>query len=151
METGAALGGIIIHLGGDVMHRFTILLLALAATALCGCVTAGKPAWVFYDECSNQTSSFQTMVACGKQRRNEYCEAQQACGAVGNSLVQYADALAQSVNNHEMTEAEAQRRWIEFKTAQINNARQQQIQAAAAIAASGPVTCVRNGNVSTCY
>jgi hypothetical protein len=42
---------------------------ALALPLLSSCASAPKPAWAHYDDCATETSSFQQMVACGKQRR----------------------------------------------------------------------------------
>jgi hypothetical protein len=114
-----------------------------------GC--AQKAAWEHYDECAVETSSFQAMVACGKQKRTAYCQAESNCTADGNAVVMYADSLNQSVTNKEMTEAEAARRWIEFRTARADTQRQLAAQAAAARAASGPKTCVQTENVVNCF
>ena len=59
------------------------------------------------------------MVACGAQARNAYCQAHNLCSANGNAIVAYADSLVQSVNNHELSEAEARRKWIEFRAARV--------------------------------
>jgi uncharacterized protein YecT (DUF1311 family) len=131
--------------------RWILLALAIALPLLMAACAANKTAIQHYDECAVENSSFEAMVACGKQRRTAYCQEHNNCSADGNAFVAYADSLVASVNRHEMTEAEAQRRWIEFRTAQVNTQRQLAIQAAAAAAASGPTTCVRNGPVTNCY
>jgi hypothetical protein len=111
-----------------------------------GCA-AQKTAWDHYDDCAAQTSTFQAMADCGKRARLAACQSSfSGCSDIGNSIVQYADALSQSVANREMTEAEAKRKFIEFKTTQAQAARQQRIQAAAA----GPVICTPVGNSTIC-
>jgi hypothetical protein len=129
---------------------------ALFAALLSGCMqTTTKMAWEHYDECATETSSFRQMVDCGKARRMAYCqETLKKCSDIGNSIVQYADALSESVAKHEMTEAQAKQKFIEFKTAQAMEVHKIQAQAAAAAAASGPVTCTTTGGaikVTNCY
>jgi hypothetical protein len=92
-----------------------------AALALSGCTSN---IWVHYDTCAAQTSSFVTMVECGKQKRNANCVWE--CSSAGNAFVQYADALAASVKNKEMSEAEAMRRFAEYKTGAIGALRRDQ-------------------------
>jgi hypothetical protein len=101
----------------------------------------------FYDNCARQNSSFLDMSRCGKLNRNNYCAAHNTCSADGNAFVLYTDTLEKSVENHEMSEAEAQREWVEFRAAQINAARQR----AATLAAQIPTTCYTNNGVTTCY
>jgi hypothetical protein len=93
------------------MHRvqqIVVLLITLfgASIVLSNCITT-PTAWSFYDACSQQSSSFVAMSECGKQKRLAYCQPKNACSAEGNAFMQYADALALSVKNKEMTEAEA--------------------------------------------
>jgi hypothetical protein len=100
---------------------------------LAGCAASSPPplAFTFYDSCSNVNTSFSDMVACGKSARNSYCEAHNSCSPGGNAVVLYADSLVKSEKNHEMTEGEAQRRWVEFRMAQLNAEQQQALQGAA--------------------
>jgi hypothetical protein len=91
----------------------------LFALAFTGCA-AQKTAFQHYDECALEHASFAAMAGCGKQRRNAYCQEHKNCSADGNSYVAYADSLVVSVNRGEMTEAEASRKWIEFRTTQLN-------------------------------
>jgi hypothetical protein len=119
-----------------------LLFLIPVIALISGC--AQKSAWEHYDECSADTTSFQKMAECGKQRRMAYCQSSlSGCTDIGNSIMQYADALSQSVANHEMTEAEAKRRFIEFKTGQAQALRQQRIQAS-------PVICNKVGSSTIC-
>lgn len=127
--------------------------LVACAQLLSGC--ASKPAWSFYDECATRNPAFAQMVACGKASRMAYCQAHNACSADGNALMTYADSLVESVERHEMTEPEAQRKWIEFRTGRIESARQAEATAeagaAAAAAASRPRTCTTVGGITNCY
>jgi hypothetical protein len=134
--------------------RFRYLLLSAivlpaAALILNGC--AQKTALSFYDECSMQNSSFIVMAECGKQKRMAYCIEHNNCSSTGTAFVQYTDALVLSVKNKEMTDAEALRRFAEYKTTLLTNARRDAaIVAAGAAAASGPTTCTQVGNTVTC-
>jgi hypothetical protein len=102
------MGGMRDSLGFMGICGLAAALAALGLMSLAGCA-ASKPAWVHYDECAVETSSFQAMVACGRQKRAAYCQAQANCSASGNAVVMYADSLDKSVSNKEMTEADAQR------------------------------------------
>jgi hypothetical protein len=64
----------------------------------------------------------------------------------GHAVLMYPDSLGQSVKSYEMSEAEAQRRRIDFRTALADTERQL---GARARAASNP--CGRNGKVTNCY
>jgi hypothetical protein len=92
-----------------------------AVFALLACTaTAAPKSWTFYDQCAQQTSSFIAMAQCGEANRNAFCQPRNSCSAAGNAFVLYTNSLVASVENHEMTEAEAQRKWIEFRMAQTN-------------------------------
>jgi hypothetical protein len=130
--------------------------LLVVMPALSGCM---RTAWEHYDECAATGSSFQAMAACGKAKRIAYCtSAPVGCSDTDNSFVQFADALSRQVANREMSDAEAMRRYVEYKTAQQNA--QHQIQAAsaaraisaanAASAASRPVFCQNVGVSMVC-
>jgi hypothetical protein len=131
--------------------RFMLLATLLVGTS--ACVTTAppsKPALSYYDECASQTSSFPAIAACGKQRRNAACQANKTCSSIGNSVVAFADSLALSVTRREMTEAEAMRRWAEFKITQERAQHQLDLQAAAADNANRPISCQRTGNFVYC-
>jgi hypothetical protein len=72
------------------------------------------------------------------------------CSQLGTAFTQYADALVLSVKNKEMTEAEALRRFAEYKTTALANLRRDAAIAAAGAAASGPTTCTGIGNTVIC-
>jgi len=124
----------------------SILPVAFIASLLVGCAGAGPSAISFYDQCATQSSSFIVMAECGKAHRNAACETSNSCSASGNAVVMYVDSLETSVKNREMTEAEAQRKWVDFRMTQDNAARQR-----AATLAAAPTTCINNGAVTNCY
>jgi hypothetical protein len=125
------------------MFRFPLTLAVLClAPALAGCF-GGKSAVAYYDECSQQTSSFTAMAACGKQRRNAVCQPDNSCSRDGDAMVAYADSLVASVSTRTMSEPEAQRKWIEFKMARQDAQR-------AAARDDGPMVCNRIGSTTVC-
>jgi hypothetical protein len=113
------------------------------------------PAWSYYDTCYATNSSFVSMVECGKANRNASCEAANNCTSTGNAFVQYTDALALSVRNKEISEAEALRRFAEYKTKIIGDVQRNAATIAAGVAAgaagNAPRTCIRNGNTVNCF
>ncbi len=117
----------------------------LLAAPLSACAPAKPQAWSFYDQCAEQAQSFLAMAECGRRNITAYCQANHDCSPNDNSFVLYTDSLVRSIKNGEMTEAEAQRRWIEFRMAQVN-AYQQRIQSA-----PRPVTCFGNGPFLDCF
>lgn len=130
------------------------ILTALFCLTLLGACTPPQPlpsAISFYDSCARQASSFIDMAACGKETRNNSCEAHGTCSSNGNSIVMYVDSLATSVKTHEMTEAQAQRKWVEFRMALINAHDQQILQKAALVANTSPSTCYMAGDAMHCY
>lgn len=134
------------------MRTLAASVLAVVLSAgLAGCAARSRSAWEFYDECAMQNpASFQAMVACGKERRLAYCQSDNSCSATGNDLMMYADSLVQSVARREMSEAEAQRKWIEFKQARVDE-RNRLIATIAAGNAASRRTCVQTGNITNCY
>jgi hypothetical protein len=94
----------------------------------------------------------------GRMRQGERsaaCEEKHDCSDIGNSFVQYADALVAQVQSHQISEADAMARYAEYKTKvnsdQQRNAAIEGAGAAAAAAASAPKTCTAVGNVVNCY
>jgi hypothetical protein len=122
------------------------LLLAFLPLLLAGCTSSYIPAWTFYDQCAQQTSSFAAIASCGETKRNDYCKAHNNCTANDNSFVAYTDSLVKSVKHGDMTEEEARRKWIEFRANQVNAYQQQQIMAAPRTA-----TCFGNGPFLNCF
>jgi hypothetical protein len=122
---------------------------ALAALSLSlllpGCTGTSNsvPAISFYDDCAKQTHSFVEMAACGKRNRNNHCQAANLCSGDGDALVLYTDALAKSVASHEMSEAQAQIKWVEFRNSR------QQIEATRAN--KPPTSCITTDGITNCY
>jgi hypothetical protein len=85
------------------------------AALLAGCVSTGD-VWDYYDACSANGGRFTDIVECGKRTRTTGCTASYSCSANGNAFVAYADSLAVSVRSGEMTEAEATRRLLEYRS-----------------------------------
>ena len=131
------------------MHRVFWVAIA-AAGLLVGCAHQ-PPVWAVYDACAAQTSNFVKMVECGKEKRNATCQEANACTAVGNAFVQYADALAMQVKNRQITEAEALKQFAEYKTKVLGDVRRDRAIIAAGAAASGPSTCTLIGNTVNCF
>lgn len=125
------------------------LFIIVSFTALlAGCVANPNiPAWNFYDQCAYKSPSFIEMANCGRKERQAYCTAHKNCMPDGDFFVRYADSLVTSVRNGEITEAEAQRRWIEFRASQVNAYQQQKM-----LSAPRPMTCFSTGGLITdCY
>jgi hypothetical protein len=150
------------------MKKITYLLSTLSMCAiLMGCAVLPKglrPVQAFdhYDACAKTYTAFIDMAACGKKARQADCTTSFlfGCSREGDVVVQYADALAASVKGNEMTDLQAQKRWIEFKSEQLNAwaaaAAARKNAWAAAEAASRPApraphyTCTGNGDFVNC-
>ena len=103
----------------------------LAAIMQSGC--AHSPlVWHYYDECVGDNQSFVAMAECGKKKRLAECAATNTCSAEGNVFVEYIDSLAQSVKDKKMTDAEAMRRYAEYKS-------------------GGASRCIQVGGATKCY
>ena len=136
--------------------KFFLFFITLSALPFVLTACASSPSvWVYYDRCSAQSSSFIAMAECGKEARNAECTAHNSCSPEGTTFVQYTDSLVLSVKNKEMTEAEAMRRYAEYKTTMQSGIRRDQAIVAAGVAAgagaSGPTSCTRIGNTVNCY
>ena len=128
-------------------RALVVAALFAASLVLANCAARTAPVWAYYDKCSSQTSSFVAMAECGTAE----CMANNTCSPEGNAFVQFSDALVLSVKNKEMTEAEAMRRYAEYKTSTLGGIRRDQAIVAAGVAASGPTSCTRIGNTVNCY
>jgi hypothetical protein len=97
-----------------------ILAAAIGVTAAfmqTGCVhSASPPVWNYYDQCATENPSFLAMAECGRQRRLAECTTSNTCSPEGTVFMEYVDSLALSVKNKKMTEAEAMRRYAEYKS-----------------------------------
>jgi hypothetical protein len=56
------------------------------------------------------------MAECGKQKRLAECVPKNTCSPEGTAFTEYVDSLVLSVKNKKMTEAEAMRRYAEYKS-----------------------------------
>lgn len=131
--------------GGDVRAIWAALAVAAVSSGVGGCV-GSQSAWEYYDRCSQ--TSFVQMVDCGRRVRTSECTAAGTCSGPGNSFVAYADSLAASVRSKQMTDEEARRKFIEFKTT-LDGQRRQEI--AGSVAPSGPTVCRTYAGVTSCF
>jgi hypothetical protein len=117
--------------------RLGLILLAsigfVAASMQTGCVhSPSPPVWDYYDQCAAGNPSFLAMAECGRQKRLAECVPNNTCSPEGTAFMEYVDSLALSVKNKKMTEAEAMRRYAEYKS-------------------GGASTCTAVGNAVKCY
>ena len=101
------------------MVRFNLILSAaiglVTASILTTCASPSRVVWEYYDQCARENPSFLVMAECGKQKRLAECVPNNACSAEGNMFMEYIDTLVLSVKKKELTEAEARRRYTEYK------------------------------------
>jgi hypothetical protein len=89
----------------------------IAASMQTGCVhSPSPPVWGYYDQCAAENPSFLAMAECGRQKRLAECVPNNTCSPEGTAFMDYVDSLALSVKNKKMTEAEAMRRYAEYKS-----------------------------------
>ena len=116
------------------MVRYNFILLAatgFAAFMQTGCAHSPPPIWTYYDQCAAQNPSFLAMAECGRQKRLAECASNNTCTPEGTAFMEYVDSLALSVKNKKLTEAEAMRRYAEYKS-------------------GGASTCTSLGNSANC-
>ena len=90
---------------------------ALAASMQTGCIySSAPPVWGYYDQCAAGNPSFLAMAECGKQKRLAECLPNNSCSPEGTAFMEYVDSLALSVKSKKLTEAEAMRRYAEYKS-----------------------------------
>ena len=87
----------------------------VAALMLNGCAHS-RLAWDYYDQCAQENPSFLAMAQCGKQKRLAECVPNNSRSPEGTTFMRYVDTLVRSVENKEMTEAQAMQRYIEYKS-----------------------------------
>ena len=118
------------------MGRFNFILSAVivfvAAFMQTGCAHSPPPIWTYYDQCAAENPSFLAMAECGRQKRLAECAANDTCTPEGTTFMEYVDSLALSVKNKKLTEAEAMRRYAEYKS-------------------GGAPTCTSAGNTVNCH
>jgi hypothetical protein len=116
--------------GSIILAAGVGLTVALTQT---GCVhSASTPVWNYYDQCAAENPSFLAMAECGRQRRLAECTPSNTCSPEGTTFMEYVDSLALSVKNKTMTEAEAMRRYAQYKS-------------------GGASSCTRVGGTVNCY
>ena len=105
--------------GAELVVRFNFILSAaigfVTALMLTTCASPPRVVWEYYDQCARQNPSFLAMAECGRQKRLAECVPNNACSPEGNMFMEYIDTLVLSVKNKELTEAEAMRRYTEYK------------------------------------
>ncbi|WP_428492183.1 hypothetical protein [Rhodopila sp.] len=131
-----------------LISAFALLLFFVVMLSACATKPL-PPVWSFYDQCAQSTASFVAMAECGKANRYAFCTAHNVCSSAGNAFVLYTDSLITSTKDHEMSEAEAQRKWVEFRMSQQNADRSARIQALQAMPRS--TTCYSTGSMTQCY
>ena len=101
------------------MVRFHFIFLAaiafVAATMLTKCSNSSV-VWEHYDQCALENPSFLAMAECGRRKRLAACEPNNTCSPEGIMFMQHIDSLVLSVKKEELTEAEAMRRYREYKS-----------------------------------
>jgi hypothetical protein len=89
----------------------------VAALLQAGCVhSSAPPVWDYYDQCAAANPSFLAMAECGRQKRLAECVPANSCSPEGTAFMEYVDSLALSVKSKKLTEAEAMRRYAEYKS-----------------------------------
>jgi hypothetical protein len=103
----------------ELVARFNFILSAaigsVTALMLTGCASPSRLVWEYYDQCARENPSFLAMAECGKQKRLAECAPNNTCSPEGTMFMEYVDSLVVSVKKKEMTEAEAMRRYTEYK------------------------------------
>ena len=120
-SSGAWLRGSPKNAGGEARIVLLACLGFVAAAIEMGCVhSQAPPVWGYYDQCAAENPSFLAMAECGRQKRMAECVANNTCSAEGTVFMEYVDSLALSVKNKKMTEAEAMRRYTEYKSGGVS-------------------------------
>ena len=101
------------------MARFNFILSAaisfVTVLLLATCASPSRVVWEYYDQCARENPSFLAMAECGRQKRLAECVRNNACSPEGDMFMQYIDTLVLSVKKQQLTEAEAMRRYTEYK------------------------------------
>jgi hypothetical protein len=114
-----AVGAYITEFGGRQVVRFHFIFSAViafvAATMLTKCGNSSV-VWEHYDQCALENPSFLAMAECGRRKRLAACEPNNTCSPEGTMFMQYVDSLVLSVKKKQLTEAEAMRRYTQYKS-----------------------------------
>ncbi len=101
------------------MVRFNFILSPVigfvTALMLTTCAPPSRVVWEYYDQCARESPSFLAMAESGRQKRLAACVSNNTCWPEGNIFMEYIDTLVLSVKKKELTEAEAMRRYTEYK------------------------------------
>jgi len=109
---------LITEFGGQVVRFnfiFSAVIAFVAATMLTKCGNSSV-VWEHYDQCALENPSFLAMAECGRRKRLAACEPNNTCSPEGTMFMQHIDSLVLSVKKKELTEAEAMRRYREYKS-----------------------------------
>jgi len=87
----------------------------VTALMLTTCASPSRVVWEYYDQCARENPSFLAMAECGRQKRLAECVPNNTCSPEGTMFMQYIDTLVLSVKKKELTDAEAMRRYTEYK------------------------------------
>jgi hypothetical protein len=87
----------------------------VTALMLTTCASPSPVVWEYYDQCGRENPSFLAMAECGRQKRLAECAPNNTCSPEGTMFMEYIDRLVLSVKKKELTEAEAMRRYTEYK------------------------------------
>ena len=93
---------------------FSAAVAFVAAIMLTECANSSV-VWERYDQCALENPSFLAMAECGRQKRLAECVPNNTCSPEGTMFMQYIDTLVLSVKKKELSEAEAMRRYTEYK------------------------------------
>jgi hypothetical protein len=103
----------------ELVVRFDFILSAaigfVTTLMLTTCASPSRVVWEYYDQCARENPSFLAMAECGRQKRLAECAPNNTCSPEGTMFMQYIDTLVLSVKKKELTEAEAMRRYTEYK------------------------------------
>lgn len=94
---------------------FSAVIAFVAATMLTKCGNSSV-VWEHYDQCALENPSFLAMAECGRRKRLAACEPNNTCSPEGTMFMQYVDSLVLLVKKKELTEAEAMRRYTQYKS-----------------------------------
>jgi hypothetical protein len=105
--------------GSPLVFRFNFTLSAtigfVTVSMLTTCASPSRVVWEYYDQCARENPSFLAIAECGRQKRLAECVPNNTCSPEGNMFMEYIDTLVLSVKKKQPTEAEAMRRYTEYK------------------------------------
>jgi hypothetical protein len=98
-----------------MMRSAILAVTGIVSVSLGGCLTIASniPVWEHFDACPDQ-STFHKWVTCAKARRQAACDASR-CSSSSSNVVAYVDNLDQAVERGQVTEADARRKWLQYR------------------------------------